>query len=244
MKVAVIGGGLVGRLAAWAVMQSGHAPTIFDRMTTAKPPRGFVYLHDSCDLPLRRSHTITVINQGTAREYAEKIYGNPDHPVSFGKYEYENGFEPAEALGILNGLQHGMWKDANFESLEEIETQLGDEFERVVFTLPINRFVKGTWPHVKGSVGTWPLDPGEDLGNFCVYNSNPDIPWHRSGAMFGWAFREFPTVVPGHLPITKVAAGAAPLPKKEGWLFTGRFGAWRNKALSHDSYDEVLEWLV
>ena len=249
MRVAIIGGGLVGRLAAWAVMQSGHSSTIFDRMyeKVAKAPRGFVYMHEACGLPLR-PQLVTVIEQGTAEEYTKKVYqGGPSAPtageVSFGKYGgVRECYDPGELLGILNGLQHGMVQEHNFVDLEEILNLLY-EYDRLVFTLPINSFIKGNWPFRKGSVGAWPLDPGEEgMANFCVYNSSPEIPWHRSGAMFGWAFREFPAVVPGHQPIIKVIDGDKP-PTYKNVLFTGRFGAWRKKQLSHESYTEVLNWL-
>ena len=248
MKIAVLGGGLVGRLAGWAAMQTGHVPTIMDRMydKLAKPPRGFVYLHENCDLPLK-PQLVTVIEQGTAEEYAKKVYlGGPAAPtaaeVSFGKFGgTRECFEPAELLGILNGLQHGMVEERNFADFDDV-LNLRYEYDRLVFTLPINSFVKGDWPLRKGSVGAWPLDPGEEnMTNFCIYNSNPEIPWYRSGAMFGWAFREFPTVIPGHQPIVKVILGDFP-PKIENVLFTGRFGSW-TKQLSHESYREVLDWL-
>lgn len=244
MRVAIVGGGLVGRLAAWATMQCGHSPTLFDRMyeKVAKAPRGFVYLHEDCDLPLR-AQQVTVIKQGNQLDYAKKVYGDPCHDVSFGKYDgVLECYEPAELLSILNGLQHGMVQERNFADIDDV-LSLKEDYERLVFTLPISSFVKGNWPFVKGSVGAWPLNQGENLQNFCVYNSNLEIPWYRSGALFGWAFREFPTVISGHQPIIKVMAGGDELPKIKNVLFTGRFGAWRKNQLSHNSYREVLGWL-
>lgn len=242
MKVAIIGGGLVGRLAAWASMQTGHTPTIFDRMPEAVTPRGFVYLHDSCGLPLV-PHTIYVVETGgSSADYAMKIYGNPDHEVSFGRFTGQmNGYEPAELLNILNGLQHGMIKDVNFKGIDEILLLRG-EYDRVVMTLPANRFFPSlSFPSIKGSVGVFPLNEGEVLKNFCVYSADLGIPWYRSGSMFGYAFREFATVIPGHRTIIKVVLGDKPPPFNDV-LFTGRFGKW-TKQLSHESHQEVLTWL-
>lgn len=170
MKIAVIGGGLVGRLAAWAVMQTGHSPTIFDRIREAVVPRGFVFLHERCDLPLTE-RSITISSQGNSVDYARKVYGDETlKNVSFGKYNGTViGFDPTEALAVLNGMEYGMIEDSNFGDLEEV-LKLRESFDRVIFTLPVNRFIKGNWPYVKGSVGTWPLNPGEDLQNFCIYN--------------------------------------------------------------------------
>lgn len=245
MKIAVIGGGLVGRLAAWAVMQSGHSPVIFDRMDTAVTPRGFVFLHDPCGLPMK-AETIHILEQGTAEAYAEKVYDGrlTGKQVSFGKYAgVREGYQPAEALAMLNGLQHGMVKDRNFENWDEI-LELRENFERVIFTLPINRFFEGRWLSRRGSVASFKLDEGEVLKNFCVYNSNPDIPWHRAGSMFGYAFYEYPVVISGHQPIVKVQPGGSLLPSVERVLFTGRFGRWNKDILSHHAYEQVLEWLA
>lgn len=242
MKVAIIGGGLVGRIAAWATMQAGHSPRIFDRMRYAKAPRGFVYEHQPLFLPLRRQR-IHVLEQGTAEGYAQKVYGDPKAPVSFGQYAgIQQGYDPQELLNCLNGLQDGMVNsEANFADFDEIRLLFTD-YERVIFTLPLNKFFKGTYKSTKGSVGAWKLDPGEDLENFCVYNGSPDVPWHRSGSMFGFAFREYATMQPDHFPIVKVVSGTPP-PELVNVLFTGRYGRWDKEWLSHHTYFQVLKWL-
>ncbi|KKM05342.1 hypothetical protein LCGC14_1755140 [marine sediment metagenome] len=242
MRVAIIGGGLVGRLAAWATMQAGHTPTIFDRMPEAVTPRGFVYLHDSCGLPLTPQAIYVIETGGNTHDYALKVYGHPYHKVSFGKFSGQiNGYEPAELLNILNGLQHGMVKDSNFKDIDEI-MELRHDYDKLVVTLPANQlFPDLNLPSVKGSVGVFPLNTGEVLKNFCVYSADSDIPWYRSGSMFGYAFREFSTVIPGHRTIVKVVPGDE-VPQGKDTLFTGRFGKW-TKQLSHESYEEVLKWL-
>lgn len=242
MNVAIIGGGLVGRLAAWATMQAGHTPTIFDRMTEAVTPRGFVYLHTNCGLPLTPQRIHVIETGGVASQYAHKVYGDSFHKVSFGKYSgVHEGYDPAELLNILNGLQHGMVKDANFKDIVEI-MELRYSYDKLIVTLPANRlFPDLRLPSVKGSVGIYPLNDGEVLKNFCIYSADPGVPWYRSGSMFGYAFREFSTVIPGHRIITKVVPGDEVNPR-QNILFTGRFGKW-TKQLSHESYEEVLNWL-
>ena len=241
MKVAVVGGGMVGRIAAWGVMQAGHAPTIFDRTEYALVPRGFVYIHDNMDLPLTEQR-IFVQLQGSATEYSKKVYGGklPIEEVSFAKFSGEQiGYDPAQMLGMLNGIQHGMREDRNFENFEEVKALFYEGYEKIIFTLPLNLFFKGNYPSVRGCVGTWPLNAGENLENWCVYNACEGIPWYRAGAMFGYAFREFPKKIAGHQPITKVIDGDPP-PEIVDVTFTGRFGAWRKKALSHETYIDAI----
>ena len=247
MKVAIVGGGLIGRLAAWATMVSGHTPYIFDRVPEAIIPRGFVYLHDNCGLPLT-PQPIYVYNTGGEgvegqKAYAEKVYGDSEVPNSFGRFEGQtSGYDPAEALNILNGLQHGMVIDSNFKDMNEI-VKLRETYERVIFTIPIKIFVPGVWNSRRGSVGVYKLNEGEVLKNFCVYSADPNIDWYRSGSMFGYAFREFAKVIPGHRIIEKVETeGSNKAPVLERILFTGRFGSW-TKQLSHESFAEATTWL-
>lgn len=244
MKVAIIGGGIVGRLAAWACMTTGHTPTIFDRIPEAVIPRGFVYLHENCDLPLKEN-PIWTITTGSEEGYALKVYGNSNQKTSFSHYDlypHTLGYEPAECLNILNGLQHGMVKDVNFENIDEILKLRESGYDKIIFTLPLPQFCKGNYPSIKGSVGVYKLNEGETLNNFCVYSGDLLIPWNRSGSMFGYAFREFPTVVAGHRVVIKVQPGDSP-PVYENVLFTGRYGSW-SKQLSHESYAEVKKWLT
>ncbi|KKM03714.1 hypothetical protein LCGC14_1771700 [marine sediment metagenome] len=242
MRVAIIGGGLVGRLAAWATMQAGHTPIIFDRMPEAVTPRGFVYLHDNCGLPLTPQNIHVIETGGNRFGYAYKVYRDTFHEVSFGKYAgVHEGYDPAELLNILNGLQHGMVKDSNFNDIDEI-MELRHDYAKLIITLSANLlFPDINLPSVKGSVGVYPLNAGEVLKNFCVYSADPNIPWYRSGSMFGYAFREFSTVIPGHRTIVKVVLGDE-VPQGKDTLHTGRFGKW-TKQLSHESYEEVLKWL-
>jgi hypothetical protein len=226
-------------------MQAGHQPVILDRMQEAKAPRGFVYLHENMDLPLT-PRKIHVLEQGTAEDYARKVYGDKASAteVSFGKFSgWHVGFEPAELLNILNGIQHKMVVDANLGTRDEVFELIQREgFEKTVFTLPVNKFWEGNYPFTYGSVGSWKLNEGEVLNDFCVYNANPGIPWYRSGSMFGYAFREFPTDLNDHLRLVKVLDGDGP-PEIHGVLFTGRFGKWSKKALSHDTYHETMKFL-
>jgi hypothetical protein len=249
MRVAIVGGGIVGRLAAWATMQAGHTPTIYDRMQKPVVPRGFVYLHTTCDLPLTPERIEVLEVGGTAEDYARKVYGDEvdAKQVSFGLFKgVKAGFDPAEALSILAHLQHGMVLDRNFENWGEVVSLL-DEYERVVFTLPVGKFLKGTFPSKRGCVGAFPSEVR--MPNHCVYNADPGVPWYRAGAMFGFSFFEYSELIAGHVPLVKVMPGGKVSDEEtsrlhtERILRTGRFGAWSKSTLSDDSYREVLEWL-
>jgi hypothetical protein len=231
-------------------MLAGHTPVIIDREREATPPRGFFYLHDNCNLPLTPQAIQVYKTGGTSAEYSQKVYGGVNDNVSFGKnIGQRSGYDPAEALNILNGLQNGMVKQRSIRSFHETVLSLREDYARVIFTLPINRFLPGTWKYQENSVEVFKLDEGEDLQNFCVYSADSGIPWYRAGAMFGYAFREFPYVKDGCRVVTKVIGGGSmigggsALPAYKNFLFTGRFGSW-SKQLAHESFQQVLNWLT
>jgi hypothetical protein len=239
MRVAVVGGGFVGRLAAWAVMQSGDAPTIIDKTASPFAPRGFVFLHQRCNLPLDE-HVIRIGAQGDAQEYARKVYADPDYKTSFGLYNgLRVGYSPAEALRTLVDLQEGMVQVRNVGLWDEV-LRLRDEYDRVIFTLPARNFLQGGWFFNNGWVDVEAADPRRP--NYCVYNSNPEIPWHRAGTMFGTHFKEFATYMADCQLIKKVIPIDRGLPQYDNVLLTGRFATW-SKQLVHESYEEVLRWL-
>lgn len=254
MKVAIVGGGYVGKLAAWAVLQAGHSPTIFDRSTDQPfPPRGFVYLHSSCRLPLHQ-HQVEVISVGgSAEDYGEKVYGDRARPNSFDQLHQEHAWSPVEALDVLKVILPST-QERRFGELSEV-LALREEFERVVVTIPAPvLFPDQEWPFVRSLVVV-SNDDTPEVRNFCVYNASSDQRWYRAGVMFGREFYEYPEIMGELVPdlplhshhfkpvsVMKVIPVEGQLPELERVLFTGRYGSW-TKQLGDDAFYDVLFWL-
>jgi hypothetical protein len=252
MKVAVVGAGMVGRLAAWAAVLDGHDVTLFDREADRLPtyPLGFVFLHEDCELKLT-PQPIRVYHTGDADGYSRKVYGESRHPTSFGRYGELEGYSPKDALEALLARTPPV-EALRFDRMEDV-LALRYSFDRVVSTIPLRSLLRaGDYPSTVATLRCFPATAQKDLEeNTCVYNGNPQDPWHRGGAMFGWVFFEYamdmPTAVALHgqanpvISLVKVVEGAKP-PRAKNVLLTGRYGAWR-KMLMSESFREVLAWL-
>lgn len=241
-KVAILGGGYVGRIAAWACLNAGATPFIFDREQEAKAPTGFVYLHDRMDLPLR-AESLEVSYLGTAEEYAMKLYGDPKHSNSFRNRlgSEEIIYSPKQALDLINGYTHSQVRLGELKPSNETVEQLLEGYDKVIWTLP-RTLLEPDLKYVVASVVTYPEEVR--LPNHCVYSSDADIPWSRAGSMFGYAFYEFPRAVPGHRQVIKVIPEKLPETSHQGrTLYTGRYGSW-TKMLGHEVYDHVRDYLT
>ena len=69
--------------------------------------------------------------------------------------------------------------------------------------------------------------------------------------MFGVFIQEYGSGVPvkeyenyNVHTVKKVIDTDKPLPKYDDVLFTGRYGAWDKKILTHHVYDQVIDWLL
>jgi len=243
--VAIVGAGLVGRLAGWAAMLSGYKPTLIYRGPYGMyVPRGYVYLHEKCELPLVE-HLLTVDNFGTAEGYAQKVYGDPSLPTSFWDTGPRTIYHPAQALRLLEILQQGMTMRFDASGIKDITELLErGRFDKAIVTIPINQLFPGVnFRYVTGSVTSFPVE--ESTPNFCVYSGSPATSWNRAGTMFGVGFHEYPNALEGAFPITKIIKNTEPriVPDYDGVLFTGRYGKWTGQ-LAHESFKEVLEWLA
>jgi len=241
--VAVVGAGLVGRLAGWAAMLSGYTPVLFYRGPYNRSvPRGFVYLHERCELPLDEDELL-VDNFGTAEEYARRVYGDSEVKTSFWDTGPKVIYDPEQAISILEILQEGMLARSEFNHAHDVFSLLSNGgFDKVIVTIPVDKLFpeinfKSRLAYVRS------FDAGDDVPNCCFYSGSPATSWHRAGVIFGRGFYEYTSrVVDGTTEVTKVVESDAAPPAIDNVLFTGRFGSW-TKQLAHESFTEVLEWL-
>lgn len=118
-QVAILGAGPAGLLAALAVEQSGHRPTIFAKGEPSKM-FGAMYLHRAIpglhegDSP---EFEITVIKTGSREGYAYNVYGKQDAACSWEKFD--------------SGVTFG-W------DLKKAYEQLWDRYERFIRPFEIN----------------------------------------------------------------------------------------------------------
>jgi hypothetical protein len=246
MKVAVLGCGPSGLLAAHAVVRAGHEPVVFSRKQKSRIP-GAVYLHEH--IPGVSSKTpdgeIIFWRVGTRDGYAQKVYGNPAAPVSWDKFD--TGRYPAWSMMRLYAR---LW--AEYESVivdvnltEQRLTELEDNYALVISSIPAKAMCQSPY-HFFNGTEVWISDEAQELcpDNSIMYNGKPDTPWYRTSRIFGFGATEYAGPVG---PDNAVVAGMKPLRTNctchPHITRVGRFGLWEKGVLVHHAFKQAEQWL-
>lgn len=259
MKVAILGGGPSGLMAAWAAIQWGCDVTVFDRnpeTISIGQTHGVFALWDDCDLFLSQKREVRIgiiggINlskEDTEYQYAEKVYGDNymEHSVSISKYmdrPYRTCYNHAEAYQqIIDIIGRDRIRQGDVGARGEGSTFLAD-YDVAFSTIPLDALLKMDLPHTYSYIyhGTAP-----DADSFMIYNVSLYVPWSRCSAIFGYFSMEYPErpntdktyvrvkkVMPAEHN-TNMTLHGCPI------LLTGRYGAWKKDMLTEDVYYDVL----
>lgn len=102
-EVAIIGCGPAGLLAAHAAVLCDYAPTVLAARVEPSPTAPAVFIHrpipDLCSA--EPDAVVRFVKRGTSHGYAQKVYGDPEHPTSWEKFGAEA--MPAWALAPVYG---------------------------------------------------------------------------------------------------------------------------------------------
>jgi hypothetical protein len=248
-KIAVLGCGPAGLLAAWAVEQTGHEPNIISRKEKSIIP-GSVYLHRRVpDLTaVYPENHVQYIRLGNEQDYARKVYGDASRATGwqnyFQRYPSWNAVKAYDKL--WNHFENRIVdRHLDFEKMREIV--LGHV--RTITTLPAPATCFHP-EHKFDGAGYWiktlpvpPLDVNKDL---VVYNGLPGDLWYRWSVLSGvcsvesthplWA-DEDPDVTMG----TKATSNTCDCWNSNLVVKAGRWAEWRHGVLLNDAYDTAFE---
>jgi hypothetical protein len=241
-KVAIIGCGPSGLLAAYSVMRAGLEPVIFSRKVKSQMP-GAIYMHHYIP-DLTSSEPDTMIEfrkQGTREGYARKVYGAGDAPCSWD--DFPTGALPGWNLSMVYDRLWEQFRDTVRDQMigaHAYET-LTSTFPLVISSAPAPAMCRRPGAHIFESADIWiraqkrPLYGRDEI----IYNGDPLMPWYRSSQLFGHSSFEFghrilgPDVVEGRKPI-RTNCDCQP-----GVVRIGRFGKWQKGVLTTDAYREA-----
>lgn len=237
MKIAVLGCGPTGLLAAHAVELAGHEVQVISNRVKSKIA-GAMYIHRPIpDLTSPQPEaTVRFEKEGHKQGYARKVYGN-----SWARCSWDHFPEGELGIWSMERAYNALWD--RFES--DIDgAQLGtddipylvEDYDQVISSVPAPAICEGghTFPsqtiHIRSS-----QEPGP---NVITYNGDPCCPWYRRSRLFGTHSMEFGHQVSGSYP------GVKPLGTDCGChpkvLRVGRFGKWEKGVLVHHAFQEVL----
>jgi hypothetical protein len=261
MRIAVLGSGPAGLLAAHACSASGHDVTIFTKNRDPSPITGAQYIHEPIpgltnDLP---DGVVQFHKVGTAEGYANKVYGDPFAPTSWDLFPV--GIRKMWSMKAVYDRLFNEWYenmntvDIDGEWLDYLEDKR-DMFALVISAIPCPIICKARNQHEFPSVEVVFEDHDHkdaNLGEHYIYYSGSETdPWYRSSHVGGQGWYEYgqkARVDPRSLGRRErnLRKGIKPLNTtcncRKRMIRVGRFGTWTKGVLVHHAYFKALDAL-
>lgn len=243
--VAILGCGPAGLLAALAAEQCGFDVAIFSDKTKSKI-HGAQVLH--VPIPGLTAKTpdnsVKIIKSGTREEYAFKVYGSRDAPVSWDLYN-----EPMLPVWSMREAYDVLWtafessiRDVHMD--KSIAERICRGFDRVVSSVPLPVLAPEatySWQNV------WVVSEtahGVTDQDRIIWSGTPSVPWYRASILFNHFDREYSKPIRNAVKILKPLGNAGTCEAFPQMLRVGRYGEYRKGVLIHDAYDNTKEYLT
>lgn len=263
-KVAILGCGPAGLLAAHAAKLMGHSITIFSKKQHSEM-RGAQYMHRNIpELNLNNPVKLAYVLHGDIDAYRAKVYGDNVHDDVVVSPELFQGFHQA---WDIRQAYRALWTMYNHQILDtkidnEFVQKILNVYDVVISSIPAPTLCYQN--HVFNSVKVW-IDEtwcGGEVGlNKQRYGSNhvvlcngipydPRHPrqtgWYRTSLIYNRANTEWASKS-DTIPIDAKRVLKPTSTNCNCWssiVKTGRYGIWQKGVLSHESFELMLEVLA
>lgn len=243
MKVAVLGCGPAGLLAAHAIVLSGHEPVVLSRKERSVIP-GSVYLHESVPevTSAYPENFVQYIRLGTAEGYARKVYG--DGARNTGWENYFQTYPSWNAVACYEKLWE-MYENRISDVLIDQETLnvITGNYPIIISTLPAPGMCSDPERHsfngVPYYIRTLPLPPMDAHRDVVVYNGLANDPWYRWSVLSGVCSIESTIDIWEE----RIVGTKATTTDCDCWpqiVRAGRWAEWRHGVLLNDAYKTAL----
>lgn len=196
-NVAVLGCGPTGLLVAYAVEDAGHVAHIISKKTKSAIP-GSQHLHGPVPglTSVYPEGTIQFVRLGTARGYAEKVYGDPERETGWVNY-----LQVYPSWNVIKAYDR-LWEQFE-DSVSDQEVTLSlipdliAEYDLVISTLPAQVLCKHDLHSFTGApyyIEKLPTPPADEEHEIVVYNGMLTDPWYRWSILGGLCSREFTNI--------------------------------------------------
>jgi hypothetical protein len=260
VRIAVLGSGPAGLLAAHACEANGHEVHIFTKSREPSVITGAQYIHEPIPgLTGEPDGLVTFHKVGTAEGYAQKVYGSPYAPTSWGIFP--EGDRKMWSMANAYYRLHERWAEKmdiveiDREWLDYLEGKR-DMFPLVVSGIPapiICTNASHQFPRVNVKFESHNhKDP--NLGeHYIYYSGDPMDPWYRSSHVGGLGWYEYGATADIRPFLGRadgqreVRDGIKPLDTtcdcRKRMIRVGRFGEWRKAVLVHHAFFKTLDAL-
>lgn len=260
MKVAILGCGPAGLMAAHAAVIEGHEVDIISKRRKSEM-FGAQYLHKPIPSLPEVSSGIVVyrLEEGTHEEYRHKVYG---HEFG-GEVSTQQFGEPHDAWDIR--ATYGFLWDLYFDRIKPAEwdrfnTQVLTErivvnYDMVISSLPRPLLCYQPLSHKFASKSIWAVGDAPERGIFVPFrvanmsvicSASREVGWYRASNIFGygtveWSRSKKPPVAGVSEVVKPLATDCNCWPKIK---HVGRYGKWQKGVLSHSAYFDTLEYVA
>ena len=235
-KVAIIGCGPSGLIAAHACVGAGITPDIYSKEIVKSKLGGAQYLHSQIPGLGVSSRAVNYIKFGTQEIYALKVYNNSTQNTSWNTYK--EGYHPAwnliEAYDILWDLYQAHINELEIDSITL--PHLIDNYQLVINTAPKKTLCQTD--HQFTSQRILIRKEAQCKPMTIVYDGTYKVHWYRQSNLFGVKFTEYPANPRSTGTIIKPLLNDC-----DCWpeLFNvGRFGAWDKQQLVDKVFTSVI----
>ena len=263
MRVAILGSGPAGLLAAHAAERAGNEVTIYSEGNRSQI-FGAQYLHRY--IPDVTSEdpdmTIDIAKVGTKEGYAKLVYGDRNAPVSW--EHFEPGTIPAWDLRIAYDKLWDQYGDRIVRGNIDWRhaAMIGEEYDKTFSTIPMRHLCNRNghkFPHINIWVLVQPpwMERWDSGLHIMYYNGYPPdgseggwigYDWYRFSKINGWSAWEFTKPVDPETDLwgdRYIVQGMKPMgtdctcAEFLGIIPIGRWGKWERGVLTHHAYEEV-----
>lgn len=240
MKIAVLGCGPAGLLAAHAAVLAGHNPDVLS-VYRPSPIGGAQYLHRA--IPGITSTVpdgkVRFLKTGTREGYAQKVYGDMHARTSWEQYEGDHDiWNMRRAYAALWWMYEGLVKDFKVDHVEL--RQLLDSYDKIFSTVPLKALCYQG--HEFASQDVWiTTERWCDEGQILM-SGEGWVPYYRASTIFGHASAEYSYDRGSDaVKVTKPLRNTCTCFPEVTML--GRYGQWRKEILIHHAFEGALKEL-
>lgn len=253
MKVAVIGAGPAGLIAAHAAVLAGHRVTVYDRATPdLSRLMGAQFLHAAIPGLPGEPFPIHVKGVGDSKGYAKKVYGYEEAPNSYIEYVGREimGFSLIRAYAALVEKYDDRIAYMNVTSAGFGILASGQEFDLLVSTMSRTSLCmdpEHVFEDAKVMISSRAKQPDS---NVILYNGQPDTLWYRTSTIDGRSSTEYPMESgmfidePVRIVTKPTRTDCTCWDSVPHVIFTGRYGAWDKSKLVHHAFEDVESALL
>ena len=271
-KVIILGGGPGSIFAYYGALAADYDHDeiqIWANGLTYPPGAFWVHqLPQNCEVAFEPTR-INVHLAGIAEEYSRKQWG-VSYPTSAATYcgKSYNAYNPHVVLPTLWEICNTKKVDVKWDIHSVLD--LAEQYEFVIVTFPITHEALSVFGQLKVPIYHSPINYEKDKpDNYCLYNGMEGIDWVRVTKIFGHISVEYPhlmaeqveyileqermvwgdravgkvSLVPEMHPLTQPIKEKV-IGRSRNVLLTGRWATLNRKALSHDSWNEVYDFIT